>query len=90
MGTDRQPESDDAKLRERLSEFLRYAHVLETVTEAPANLPRVKEPARPGLPIHESFIPGSILVTLFRNPKTNRTVSFKAEELTELDSMDTA
>jgi hypothetical protein len=90
MGTDRQPESDDAKLREQLTEFLRRARDLETVTKAPANLPRVKEPSRPGLPIHESFLPGSILVTLFRNPKTNRTVSFKAEELTELDGMDTA
>ncbi len=89
MGTNRQPESDDAKLREQLTEFLRRARELETVTKAPANLPRVKEPVRPGLPIHESFIPGSILVTLFRNPKTCRTVSFKAEELTELDCMAT-
>jgi hypothetical protein len=89
MGTDRQPELDDAKLRERLTEFLRRARDLETVTQAPANLPRVKEPSRPGLPLHESFLPGSILVTLFRNPKTSRTVSFKAEELTELDGMTT-
>ena len=87
MGTDRQPESDDAKLRERLTEFLRRAHELETVTQAPANLPRVQEPTRPPLPLHEAFLPGSILVTLFRNPKTSRTVSFKAEELTELDGM---
>jgi hypothetical protein len=89
MGTNQQPESDDEKLRERLTEFLRRARDLETVTQAPANLPRVKEPSRPGLPIHESFLPGSILVTLFRNPKTSRTVSFKAEELTELDGMTT-
>ena len=89
MGTDHQPELDDAKLRQRLNDCLRRARDLETVTQAPANLPRVKEPTRPALPRHEAFLPGSILVTLFRNPKTNRTVSFKAEELTELDSMET-
>ncbi len=87
MDTKRQTESEDAKLRERLTEFLRRARDLETVTQAPANLPRVKEPARPALPMHESFLPGSILTTLFRNPKTNRTVAFKADELKELDGM---
>ena len=66
---------------------LRRARELETVTQAPANLPRVKEPSRPPLPLHESFLPGSILTTLFRNPKTGRTVAFKGEELTELDGM---
>jgi stage V sporulation protein K len=87
MGINQQPESDDEKLRERLSEFLHRARDLETVTQAPANLPRVKEPSRPQLPLHESFLPGSVLTTLFRNPKTGRTVTFKAEELTELDGM---
>jgi len=87
MDTNRQPESDDEKLRERLTEFLRRARDLEAVTQAPANLPRVKEPSRPQLPLHESFLPGSILTTLFRNPKTGRTVTFKGEELTELDGM---
>ena len=87
MDTNRQTETDDARLRERLAEFLRRARDLETVTQAPANLPRVKEPSRPPLPVHESFIPGSILTTLFRNPKTNRTVAFKADELKELDDM---
>jgi hypothetical protein len=87
MGTNQQPESEDEKLRERLTEFLSRARDLESVTEAPANLPRVKEPVRPGLPLHESFLPGSILTTLFRNPKTSRTVAFKAEELTDLDGM---
>ncbi len=87
METNRQPESDDEKLRERLTEFLRRARDLETVTQAPANLPRVKEPSRPPLPLHESFLPGSILTTLFRNPKTGRTVAFKREELTDLDGM---
>ena len=77
MDTNRQTESEDAKLRERLAEFLRRARELETVTQAPANLPRVKEPTRPPLPLHESFLPGSILTTLFRNPKTGRTVAFK-------------
>ena len=74
MDTNRQPESDDAKLRERLEEFLRRSRDLESVTQAPANLPRVKEPSRPPLPLHETFLPGSILTTLFRNPKTSRTV----------------
>jgi hypothetical protein len=87
MDTNRQTESDEAKLRERLGEFLRRARDLETVTQAPANLPRVKEVSRPPLPVHESFLPGSILTTLFRNPKTGRTVTFKGEELTELDGM---
>jgi len=87
MDTNRQTDSEDAKLRERLSEFLRRARELEAVTQAPANLPRVQEPSRPALPQHESFLPGSILTTLFRNPKTGRTVTFKGEELTELDGM---
>jgi hypothetical protein len=50
-------------------------------------LPRVKELSRPQLPLHESFIPGSILTTLFRNPKTGRTVAFKGHELSDLDEM---
>ena len=87
METNRQPESEEVKLRQQLEEFLRYARVLEEVTRAPANLPRVKEAPRPVVPLHESFLPGSILTTLFRNPKTSRTVSFKREELTELDGM---
>ena len=87
MDNNRQTETDDVKLRERLTEFLRRSRDLEIVTQAPANLPRVKEPSRPPLPVHESFLPGSILTTLFRNPKTNRTVVFKPEELKELDGM---
>jgi stage V sporulation protein K len=87
METNRQPESEEVKLRQQLEEFLRYARVLEEVTRAPANLPRVKEAATVVMPLHESFLPGSILTTLFRNPKTSRTVSFKREELAELDGM---
>ncbi len=89
METNRQPESEEAKLRQQLEEFLRYARVLEEVTRAPANLPRVKEASTIAVPLHESFLPGSILTTLFRNPKTGRTVSFKREELGELDGMTT-
>jgi hypothetical protein len=88
MGTDRQSEMDDAKLRERLTEFLRYARLLEDVTRAPANLPRRTE-FRPVVPVHDTFLPGSILTTLFRNPKTGRTASFKSEELAQLDGMTT-
>ncbi|HTX21058.1 MAG TPA: AAA family ATPase [Candidatus Aquilonibacter sp.] len=88
METNQQPESDEAKLREQLEEFLRYARVLEEVTRAPANLPRLKD-IRPVVPVHETFLPGSILTTLFRNPKTGRTTSFKSEELAELDGMTT-
>jgi hypothetical protein len=88
MESNRQPESEDAKLRARLTEFLRYARVLETVTEAPANLPRLKD-IRPVVPPRETLLPGSILTTLFRNPKTGRTGSFKSEELTQLDGMTT-
>jgi hypothetical protein len=87
METNRQPESEEVKLRQQLEEFLRYARVLEEVTRAPANLPRVKEASPVVVPLHESFLPGSILTTLFRNPKTDRTVSFKREELAELDGM---
>ncbi len=87
METNRQPESEEVKLRQQLEEFLRYARVLEEVTRAPANLPRVKEASPVVVPLHEAFLPGSILTTLFRNPKTDRTVSFKREELTELDGM---
>ena len=87
METNRQPESEEVKLRQQLEEFLRYARVLEEVTRAPANLPRVKEASPTVVPLHEAFLPGSILTTLFRNPKTDRTVSFKREELAELDGM---
>ena len=78
METNRQPESDETKLRQQLEEFLRHARVLEDVTRAPANLPRVKEPRAALVPLHESFLPGSILTTLFRNPKTGRTVVVQA------------
>jgi hypothetical protein len=87
METNRQPESEEVKLRQQLEEFLRYARVLEEITRAPANLPRVKEASPVIVPLHESLLPGSILTTLFRNPKTSRTVSFKREELAELDGM---
>ena len=88
METNRQPETEETKLRQQLEEFLRYARVLEDVTRAPANLPHATE-VRPVLPHQESLLPGSILTTLFRNPKTSRTTSFKATELTELDGMTT-
>ena len=87
METNRQPESEDAQLRRQLEEFLRYARLLEDVTRAPSNVPRVQEPSRLAVPLHESLLPGSILTTLFRNPKTNRTASFKSEELAQLDGM---
>jgi len=87
METNRQPESEDVQLRRQLEEFLRYARLLEEVTRAPTSLPRVQEPSRLAVPLHESLLPGSILTTLFRNPKTSRTVSFKREELAELDGM---
>lgn len=88
METNRQPESEEAQLRKQLEEFLRYARLLEDVTRVPANAPRAKE-IRPVVPVRETFLPGSILTTLFRNPKTGRTASFKAEELTQLDGMTT-
>jgi Cdc6-like AAA superfamily ATPase len=88
METNRQPESEEARLREQLEEFLRYARQLEDVTRVPANVPRLKE-VRPVVPMRETFLPGSILTTLFRNPKTGRTASFKSEELTQLDGMTT-
>jgi len=88
MDTNRQPESEENKLRQQLEELLRYARVLEEVTRAPASLPRLKE-VRPVVPVRETFLPGSILTSLFRSPKTGRTVSFKREELTDLDGMTT-
>jgi len=87
VDTNRQPESEETKLRQQLEEFLRYARLLEDVTRAPANLPRANEPSRLAVPLHESLLPGSILTTLFRNPKTNRTASFKNDELAQLDGM---
>jgi hypothetical protein len=86
METNRQPESEETKLREQLEEFLRYARVLEEVTQAPTNLPRAIQ-VRPVVPVHESILPGSILTTFFRNPKTGRTTSFKVGELEQLDGM---
>jgi len=87
METNRQPESDEAKLRQRLEESLRHARELESVTQAPAGLPRIQEPSHPALPLREPFLAGSMLVCLFRNPKTSRTITFKREELAELDGM---
>lgn len=86
METNRQPESEENQLRQQLEEFLRHARTLEEVTRPPANLPRLNE-VRPAVPLHESFLPGSILTTLFRHPKTGRTIAFKREELAELDGM---
>ena len=88
METNQQPESEAAKQREQLEEFLRYARVLEDVTRAPASLPSSKE-VRPVVPVRESFLPGSILTTLFRDPKTGRTTTFKSEDLAQLDGMTT-
>jgi len=87
MGNNQQTDTDEARLHERLTELMRRARDLEIVIQAPANLPRVKELSRPQLPRHETFFPGSVLTTLFRNPKTNRTLTFKADELKELDSL---
>jgi hypothetical protein len=88
METNRQPESDETKLRQRLEELLRQARALAEVTRAPAGLPRVTTP-RPALPGHVTLLPGSILTTLFRKPASGRTVAFKREELGELDGMTT-
>lgn len=87
MDTNRQPESEEMKLRQQLDEFLNCAHALEEVIQAPDNLPRTGEASTVAVPLHESFIPGSVLTTLFRNPKTGRTVSFRREELAQLDDM---
>ncbi len=88
METNRQPESEDAKLGKQLEELLRYARLLEDVTRVPASVPRLKE-IRPIIPVRDTFLPGSILTTLFRNPKTGRTAAFKSEELSQLDGMTT-
>lgn len=89
METNRQPESDEEKLCQQLEDLLGHARELEEVTRPPDGLPRVDEPAPFVVPLHESILPGSILTTLFRNPKTGRTVSFKREELAQLDDMTT-
>ncbi len=89
MEANRQPESEEAKLCEQLEELLGRARELEQVTRAPSDLPRADEPAMVAVPLHESILPGSILTTLFRNPKTGRTASFKREELAQLDEMTT-
>src|SRR5580698_8544622 len=87
MEANQQPESEENKLRQRLEECLHHARELQEATQPPDDLPRTNEPPGLILPLHESLIPGSILTTLFRDPKTNRTVAFKREELTELDEM---
>jgi hypothetical protein len=87
MGTSQQPESDDSKLCQRLGECLHHARELEEATRPPDNLPRTDEAAGLILPLHESLIPGSILTTLFRDPKTGRTLTFRREELSQLDEM---
>lgn len=86
MESNPQPESE-AKLSQELDELLSHARQLEEVTRAPAGLPRLNEPAAVVVSLHESILPSSILTTLFRNPKTGRTVSFKHEELDQLDQM---
>jgi len=88
MDTHQQPDSDETKLRQRLEALLRQASLLAEVTRAPANLPRVTTP-RPALPALQGLLPGSILTTLFRKPDSGRTVSFKREELYDLDALTT-
>ncbi|MGH7939542.1 MAG: AAA family ATPase [Limisphaerales bacterium] len=87
METTHAPDSAEDKFCKELGELLGQAHDLEQLTRAPAAMPRVDEPAPVAVPLHESILPGSVLVTLFRNPKTGRTVSFKREELAQLDDM---
>src|SRR6202046_3517865 len=87
MESNQQPESDEAKLSQQLEELLGHARQLAEVTRAPAGLPRVNEPEPMVVPLHDSILPGSILTTLFRKPKTGRTVAFKREELAQLDDM---
>ncbi|HZQ47805.1 MAG TPA: hypothetical protein VFC07_12375, partial [Verrucomicrobiae bacterium] len=88
METNPQPQSEENKLRQRLEDCLHHARELEDAMRAPADLPRIDdEPAGVARASHESLLPGSILTTLFRSPKTGRTVSFKREELAELDGM---
>ena len=41
------------------------------------------------VPVHETMLPGSILTTLFRKPASGHTISFKREELGQLDEMTT-
>lgn len=74
-------------MRQRLEECLRHSRELAEHTRASPSLPRLAETPGVAMPINETFVPGSILTTLFRNPKTGRTVSFKREELAELDGM---
>jgi stage V sporulation protein K len=88
MDTNQQTDSDETKLRQKLEEVLRQARLLEEVTKAPANLPRVTT-SRPTLPARQTLLPGSILTTLFRKPASDRTVAFKREELNDLDGMTT-
>ncbi|HUA66788.1 MAG TPA: AAA family ATPase [Alphaproteobacteria bacterium] len=87
METTRTPESASDKLCQELEELLGQARNLEPLTRAPAGLPRVQEPLPVAVPLHESILPGSVLISLFRDPKTGRTVSFKREELAQLDDM---
>jgi hypothetical protein len=87
MDTNRQSESEENKLRQRMEECLLRARQLEEATRAPASVPRIDEPSGVSIPARESLLPGSILTTLFRNPKTGRTAAFKPEELAELDGM---
>ncbi len=87
MDTNPQAESQELKLRQELEEFLRHGRVLAELTRAPANVPRVKDTASFVVPQREPLLPGSILTTLFRNPRTGRTVGFSREELAQLDAM---
>ncbi len=87
MESNHQPESDEAKLSQQLEELLGHARQLAQVTRAPDGMPRVNEPEPMVVPLHESILPGSILTTLFRDPKTGRTVAFKREDLAQLDDM---
>lgn len=89
MESNQRPESEETKLSQELEELLGHARRLEEVTRAPEGLPRLDEPASVVVSLHESILPGSILTTLFRDPKTGRTVSFKHEELAQLDQMTT-
>jgi hypothetical protein len=59
MESNRQPESEDSKLRRRLEECRLRARQLEVATRAPANLPRIDdEPAPLTVPLRKPFLPG--------------------------------
>lgn len=82
-----QRESADAQRRRELEAVLDQARTLGALVRVREDIPRISAPTGTIVSAHEKLLPSSVLTTILRNPKTGRTLTFKQDELKELDTM---